>query len=49
MSRNLKPQIAGGRLVGLIGAGLAFYGLSNSLYNGNYKENGVLIYKMQHF
>ena len=35
MSRNLgSPKQLGGRLFGLIGAGLAFYGLSNSIYNG---------------
>lgn len=32
MSRNLSPQL-GGRLVGLVGAGLAVFGLSKALYN----------------
>jgi hypothetical protein len=34
-ARNFgSPQQLGGRLFGLVGAGLAFYGLSNSIYNG---------------
>ena len=38
MSRNLKsPQQLVGRFAGVVGLGLAFYGVSNSIYNGNFK------------